>query len=169
MFGSPTSVLYRMEAVKDRNHLFTEGRLHEDTELAYELLKNWNFGFVHEILSFLRKDDYSISGAVKHYEPNALDKFIIINMFGNYYINENFDLFYKEAKHKYYNQLAQGATSRYGHDFLRYHLKGLHDSGIDFDKWQFIKCILWVVVDLLLNPKKSLGKLYRYSKQTLMK
>lgn len=165
MFGSPTSVMYRKEAVKDREKLYAEGRKHEDTELAYEILMNWEFGFVHEVLSYLRKDDSSISGAAKSYNPQALDKFIIINKFGHVFIKAEYEKFYKEAKSKYYNDLAIGVFSSGGLNFIKYHLNGLYSAGIEVDRYQLIKSVFWIAVDLLLNPKKSLGRVYRFIKR----
>src|SRR5439155_16830470 len=51
-FGSPTSILLRAEIVRSREPFYSENRLHEDTEACYEILQTWDFGFVHQALTF---------------------------------------------------------------------------------------------------------------------
>ena len=92
----------------------------------------------------------------------ALDKFIIINKFGHMFIKVDYEKFYKEAKCKYYDELANGAISSDGLDYLKYHLDGLRSAGIEVDRGQFIKSVFWIAVDFLFNPKKSLGRMHRF-------
>ena len=165
MFGSPTSVLYRKAAVKDREQLYAEGHMHEDTELAYDILMEWEFGFVHEILSYLRKDEKSISGAVKDYNPQALDKFIVVNTYGPVFIKDGYERFWQETVRKYYNDLANGLISGNGLEFVKYHMAGLRSAGIELDRYQLARSLFWLLLDLLLNPKKTLGRVYRISKR----
>ncbi len=161
MFGSPTSVLYRREAVKHRVKLYDEGRLHEDTELIYDILKDWEFGFIHEILSYLRVDYESISGSVMNYNPQALDKFIIVNKYGSYFLKDEYDSYFKAIRKKYYNDLAEGTVSCHAKAFLKYHLAGLSSSNIRLDHKQLLLSIVWMMVDLVFNPKKTLSRIYR--------
>src|SRR5438128_1399449 len=51
-FGSPTSILLRAEIMRSREPFYSENRYHEDTESCYEILQTWDFGFVHQILTF---------------------------------------------------------------------------------------------------------------------
>jgi glycosyltransferase involved in cell wall biosynthesis len=50
-----TALLYRTSFVKERAPFFIRGYVHEDTEAAYWLLNSHDFGFVHEVLSFARR------------------------------------------------------------------------------------------------------------------
>src|SRR5207249_4976887 len=59
--GSPTTVMYRAEVVRARRPFFPVGRYHDDTEAAYEVLLEHDLGFVHQILSFVRTDNVSIT------------------------------------------------------------------------------------------------------------
>src|SRR5215813_13713501 len=69
VFGSPTTLLLRASIVRSRKPFYETGRLHEDTEVCYEILRDWNFGFVHQILSFTRRDNDSIVAASKAFDP----------------------------------------------------------------------------------------------------
>jgi len=48
-----------------------------------EILENWDFGFVHQVLSFLRTDNVneSISAGFRSLQPDALDRYIIVQRY----------------------------------------------------------------------------------------
>jgi|ADGO01.1.fsa_nt_gi Glycosyltransferases involved in cell wall biogenesis len=54
IFGSPTSTLLRAEPVRRREAFYNEANLHADTEAILELLREGDFGFVHETLTVTR-------------------------------------------------------------------------------------------------------------------
>ena len=82
LFGSPTTVLYRADLVRARSPFYELGRLHEDTEVCFELLRDADFGFVHQVLSYRSVDPESISGREKDLLSSELDRLIILTMFG---------------------------------------------------------------------------------------
>lgn len=53
VFGSPTALLIRNDLIGNGRIIYNEGSLHGDVELCLELLKNSDFGFVHQILTYL--------------------------------------------------------------------------------------------------------------------
>src|ERR1035441_7730727 len=62
VFGTPTSLLMRSEIVRARNPSFYEERHapFEDSHACFDLLETWNFGFVHQVLTYSRRDNESI-------------------------------------------------------------------------------------------------------------
>jgi len=86
LFGSPTSLLYRSDIVRSRRPFFALGRLHEDTEAAFEILANSDFGFAHQVLSFSRGNPDSIMGRVRDFRPFDLDRFIIAKRYAHVYL-----------------------------------------------------------------------------------
>ena len=54
VFGSATSVLYRSDLIRRHNPLYNEANIHADTEACFQLLKESDFGFVHQVLTFTR-------------------------------------------------------------------------------------------------------------------
>ena len=57
VFGSPTTVMYRSSVVRHPRPFYDESVLHADTEKCMEILKHWDLGFVHQVLSFCRADN----------------------------------------------------------------------------------------------------------------
>jgi glycosyltransferase involved in cell wall biosynthesis len=54
IFGSQTSVLYRSDLVRKRDSFYDESNIHGDTDVCFVLLKESDFGFVHQVLTFTR-------------------------------------------------------------------------------------------------------------------
>ena len=53
--GAPTAVLYRSREIRERDPFYPTEFEHADTEAAYWLLSRHDFGFVHQVLSFARR------------------------------------------------------------------------------------------------------------------
>jgi glycosyltransferase involved in cell wall biosynthesis len=53
--GAPTAVLYRSCFVRERQPFYEGGLEHGDTDAAYWLLSRAEFGFVHQVLTFARR------------------------------------------------------------------------------------------------------------------
>lgn len=53
-FGTPTSVMYRSEVVRNRMPFYNEDNIFADTEVCLELLNDSDFGFVHQVLTYTR-------------------------------------------------------------------------------------------------------------------
>ena len=61
IFGSANAVLYRADLVRSRDPFYSETNIHADTEVSFALLKTSDFGFVHEVLTFSRVRQASLS------------------------------------------------------------------------------------------------------------
>lgn len=61
LFGTPTSLLMRSDVVRSRNRFYDERFApFEDGHACFDVLKNWNFGFVHQVLTYTRRQEGSI-------------------------------------------------------------------------------------------------------------
>src|SRR5437867_3594787 len=125
-FGSPTSILLRAEIVRSREPFYSENRLHEDTEACYEILQTWDFGFVHQALTFMRTENESIISRARAFDPWFLDKFIIVNEYGPIYLNPaEYQKTLKGMMDIYFGYLANNIFRRRDKEFWEYHAKGL--------------------------------------------
>src|SRR5438552_3231392 len=61
VFGTPTTLLYRSTLTTSRDSFYNESNIHADTEACVEFLEHWDFGFVHQILTFNRKEEGSLT------------------------------------------------------------------------------------------------------------
>jgi glycosyltransferase involved in cell wall biosynthesis len=166
VFGSPTTVMYRSSLVRETQAFFDESLVHEDTEKCFEILRNWDFGFVYQVLSFLRTGNASISAAVRNLAPDALDRYILAQRYGSVFLDEGEARERKKyERREYYDVLAQAAVHFRGAPFWRYHKAGLKTLGETIDRPYLLLQIVRALLQIVLNPGASAGRLLRYWKR----
>jgi glycosyltransferase involved in cell wall biosynthesis len=165
VFGSPTAVLYRSALVKQNRPFYDETQLHEDTDKCLEILKEWDFGFVHQVLSFSRADNESISSAVRAFRPTSLDHYILIRRYARVFLDSGAAaVLQRKSKRDYYIALAQAALRFRDRNFWDYHRRGLRTIG---EKISWPRLTLHVGLRLLwlaANPGATLLRAFRLGK-----
>jgi glycosyltransferase involved in cell wall biosynthesis len=63
VFGSPSSLLLRAADVRARPSFYNEQNLHADTEVCFDLLRDADLGFVHQILTRTRVHDEAMTSS----------------------------------------------------------------------------------------------------------
>jgi glycosyltransferase involved in cell wall biosynthesis len=129
-FGSQSTVMYRASLIRAQTPFFVDGHLHEDTEAAFRSLTNHNFGFVHQILSFMRLQEGSLSGSTVDFFPEALDRLILVKRFGRSFLDAtDYETVLQNAVRTFYRGLGkQWAADLLGArkpGFWEYQIKGL--------------------------------------------
>lgn len=61
VFGTSTSLLFRSDLVRSSDPFYDEANIHSDSETCIALLKEWDFGFVHQVLTVTRERPNSLS------------------------------------------------------------------------------------------------------------
>jgi hypothetical protein len=51
-----------------------------------EILVHWDFAFVHQVLSFSRVDDGSITASIVHFARYALDRYFIAQRYASIFV-----------------------------------------------------------------------------------
>ncbi len=168
-FGSPTTVMYRSSIVRAHRPFYEEDRLHEDTEKCMQILETWDFGFVPQVLSFLRADNDSISSAVRDFQPVYLDRYIIVERFASKFVEaDEAAVLRREAKRDYYRVLAHAALRFQSRDFWQYHREGLKTLGETID-WVYLVSVAggdlaWMVA----NPGRMIARALRFSRKSAL-
>jgi len=83
LFGSPTVLLLRADLIRAHTPFYQEGRFFEDIDVVYELLPSCDFGFVPQILSFIREDPESTWGRMRSYNPSGLAHYLQLKRYGH--------------------------------------------------------------------------------------
>jgi glycosyltransferase involved in cell wall biosynthesis len=159
-FGSPSTLLFRSEIVRQRRPFYEEGRLHEDTEACYEILKGGNFGFVHQVLSFTRTDNESIMSRAHRFNPHLLDKLIIVSRFGPIYLSSaEMDRCWHDHEQRYLRYMGEATLRRRDPEFWAYHRRGLATIGYRLPPIKLAWHALATLLDLVLNPKSTITRI----------
>jgi glycosyltransferase involved in cell wall biosynthesis len=156
--GTPSTVLFRSEIVRRRDPFYSEGSLHEDIEACYEILLSWDFGYVHDKLSYIRVDNESITSSASSFNWRLLDRLIALRKYGLLvFPGDEFREAYREVKWEYNKFLGKMAVLRLcDKAFWTYHKRGLASIGWRLGPMLILKCIFLALVGIALNKLRLL-------------
>lgn len=167
MLGAPTSVLYRASVVRATQEPFFAGSApNADQDACLRLLRDWDFGFVHQILCFERKHDESLSTRLGKLNTFVLDDVEFVLRYGPTYLTPG----ERQARldvvlEDYYRFLAVAAVNAYGRKFWRYQANRMKELGLGLDRAALARAVLAKLADLALNPKATLEKIMRRTRR----
>jgi glycosyltransferase involved in cell wall biosynthesis len=106
VFGSFSTPLYRRNLLKGGKTL-REDNFHADTELCYQLLAVSDFGFVHQVLSFTRRHNETITSVVNEQKTYLANHLFLIMEYGRLFFKaDQFKELQKKYIDLYYKKLA---------------------------------------------------------------
>jgi glycosyltransferase involved in cell wall biosynthesis len=155
--GSPTSTLVRGDLVRARQpRFYSEDTPVEDVEVCFDLLQDWDFGFVHQVLTFTRRDNESILSRLRTYHLGLLAELLMLEKYGPRLL----DAGERRARRRvlwsaYYRKLGEALLRRRSADFWDFQEWALRSAGLHVERAQVIKGAGQVVLDVLLNPKAT--------------
>ena len=132
-FWSPSSLLVRSDIIRGNSTYYdeTEGRLHADVEACFETLRQADFGFVHQVLTFVRQHEDSMTAtAAKPLNTHILAKLDLLTRYGPEFLSSRelhtqlkirFKIYYKFLV----DSLFQGRDAA----FWQYHKRALRQMG----------------------------------------
>lgn len=144
--GAPNVVMYRADLVRQNPEFYPDHRYSPDTNRAYQILCEADFGFVHQVLSFLRDREGSIGSSIGSYKPYLLDLYLQLRTYGPRVLTpEEYTMVSRRVEREYFGflglqtlyrrdpgiwQFTQGGLATVGESFsglrrLRWTLSGL--------------------------------------------
>jgi glycosyltransferase involved in cell wall biosynthesis len=160
VFWSPTSLLIRSELIRNHDPFYNEAHLHADDEASYEVLQHTDFGFVHQVLTFIRKHEESLTASVaQRFNTLMLAELDLLVRYGPVYLSpEEYTSRVHHQMKDYYRFLAQNSFRvRDRQQFWSYHQSGLKDLGYPLSKSKLMKEMLLEALDRVLNPKRTIS------------
>ena len=132
LFLSPSSLLIRAEHIRSRPHFYPGDDLHADVAACYEVLRSSDFGFVHQVLTFIRRHSASLTSS----QSVPFNKFMWSNTalllkYGPVYLTaDEYDARLKWQLTAYRRFLARNILrGRHPRGFWQYHRQGLKQLG----------------------------------------
>ena len=139
-FGTPSVLLYRSELVLSKDRFFGEERTSGDTEACYEVLKDWDFAFVPQLLSFQRQHKKTVTSSAEFRGDHVLNPLYAQKIYGESLFDKSeAECREKELLSLYYKFLGTHPGRLKDKQFVNYHIKSLEKIGLDFN-W---KKVLW--------------------------
>ena len=157
LFGSATTLLLRADTVRARVPSHAEPRPHEDTEVLFEILEDDDFCFVHQVLSFTRRQEGSLMASAGDFKPHALDRYIITKRYGRRFLSEAEFLNAQRSatRHLYAGLADQWLAERFAGTnaaFWAYQERGLSSVGETLDRALLARFVAERSARKLLSP-----------------
>jgi glycosyltransferase involved in cell wall biosynthesis len=160
IFGTATSLLYRSDLVRSHDPFFNEANLHGDMEACVKILKESDFGFVHQVLTYKRVRAESLGALTE--DINTLIAGHLQNLVAHgrdFLAEEEFAECRKRLIAKYYNFLAVSLLKgRKDKKFWDYHKRKLNDAGEGFSRVRLTVAATARIGRAMLNPHETMDK-----------
>jgi len=130
VFGSPTSLLLRSEIVRGRTEFYASREPWTDVDVCYEILKRWDFGFVHQVLTFTRRHDASGTAVSARVHAPMLARLVLLHRYGRDFLTEDeLGRRTSEVLAQYRRFLLRSFLTGREKAFWEYHVRGLASAG----------------------------------------
>lgn len=162
VFGTPTSILYRSDLIKGRDAFYPNSTAEADTSACYKYLQDTDFGFVHQVLSYERIHEATISAecrSLNTYEASRLND--LVEYGPRYLAKGELETRQEEILGDYYRFLAATVFQSRDQDFWNYHKRRLNEAGHRLSHVRLAGTVFLKLLDLLFNPKQTAEKMLR--------
>ena len=159
-FGSPTSLMYRADLVRRQRDFYPDPSPHSDTSACFRMLRDADFGFVYEVLSYERVHDETQSWASAGLNRYASAYINDLKRYGPWYLSES-EL--QQRTHEevadYDRFLAANVGRWRDPKFWNYHRDRRQELGIPIRLGAVLRAGAANAVRHLLNPERTFRKL----------
>jgi len=155
VFGAPSNLLLRADIIRRRGEFYGLEGLHADTDVCYEILRDSDFGFVHQVLTFTRRHNEAataFSRRVNTYLSGSLGGLV---KYGHFYLSDDeYQRRFRQLMANYYRFLAAALFRREGKDFWQYHREQLSTLGHPIRRFRLLRAWISVTAERLLHPAR---------------
>lgn len=142
-FGSPSSVMYRADKVRQKPDFYDASNFHADTEVCMELLRDGDYGFVHQALTYTRRHMGAESPAARKLGSHGVGRIVTLQKFGHEFLSgEEYKRALNMQLSYYYRFLARNLVRFREAEFRQYHTDFLRNSGLGFSIGKFSTAVL---------------------------
>jgi glycosyltransferase involved in cell wall biosynthesis len=168
VFGSPTSLLYRSDLIRNGMPFYPTSNPHSDTTACYQALEFCDFGFVHQVLSYARIHPESQTS--KSIKFGTINRALIgdLKRFGPKYLTrDEFEKRVADSMDGYYGWLVRALFEHpRDKEFWQVQKAGLQEIGFKFSSARLFKAAVLKALGFLLTPGVALKKLLGIKRDT---
>lgn len=148
VFGSPTSLLIRSDIVRNRPTFYDEHTIHADTQICFDILQSSDFGFVHQVLTYTRRHNETITSVMRRFNTHRLVDLVILKEYGPVYLSsEEYEHRLEQVLENYYRFLGRSVFGLRERQFWNYHKDGLKNLGHPFRWPRLIKATFLILLN----------------------
>jgi glycosyltransferase involved in cell wall biosynthesis len=165
-FYSPTSLLIRSDIVRKRDPFYDEENIHADHMACYEILRDYDYGFVRQVLTYIRKHADSITSSI----ALPIDMWQITNLdlltrYGPEFLTrDEFEEQLKEKFSEYYRVMARRFIENRENEYWQYHQQELQKLGYQFS---FLQVLLEAFQEFVMHPRWVVRTVYKSTQRKI--
>ncbi len=165
VFGPPTVPLFRADLIRKYENFYNEEIFYADIDACFRLLQDCDFGFVHQVLSFVRLHEESQSSTVgRKFEQTSLEVIGMLKEHGpTLFTKIEYNKLLKVKFRMYYRFLAKNLLLRRGGEFWQYQKEELIKLGHPFSTWRLIAGAFSETFHTLVNLGETLERIRRFT------
>jgi glycosyltransferase involved in cell wall biosynthesis len=158
VFGGPSASLIRQSVLDEMTPFYNARNYYGDNDAYMTLLQRHDFGFVHQVLSYSRRDEDSRTaaylGRVGAFPAAIVDE---LTKFGPVFLTASeMQHALAEATREYYRFLGRSVLERRSTEFWHYHLEHFAAMGHRPNRLRIAYHAAARVADMALNPKRTI-------------
>lgn len=163
VFGSPSTLLFRSCIIRQHDPFYDESNIHADTDICLKVLADWDFGFVHQVLTYTRRHNESSSAFIKQFDTRRIERMVNLEKYGSKYL-ESRELRKRKRKlsMNYHRFLARKFFELKSLDYWKHHQRELKNAGTSIQLFKLGFCISYQLLcplDTWPYLRKGLAKL----------
>jgi len=162
-FGTPSSIMYRADLVRDSKAFYPNASPHADTSACFHYLQRSDYGFIYQVLSFERT--HAATQSTRSVQMNRYSSATLNDLteYGAYYLDrDELKQRVDETLKGYHRFLAGSYIARFGDkDFWNYHEGRLKELGYPLKRFDLFKAAVSSVLKEASNPGHVIRKVWR--------
>ena len=158
LFGSPTTTMIRSDIIRRAQPFYNEQGIYADTEACYAVLAQSDLGFVHQILTFTRLHEQSVTSRSEALDIMLAGDLGILLRYGPVFLTpKQFGRKKREYMRMYYACLARRALNLRGRRYWRFHNERLKQLGLSINFFRVAAIAPIEIVKLCFSPTRLRG------------
>jgi glycosyltransferase involved in cell wall biosynthesis len=154
-FGSPSSLLIRSDIIQSRPTFYDESTFHADTQTCFEILQDADFGFVHQVLTYTRRHNESVTSLTYRLDTRRLGMFMCLVKYGPIYLGqEEYQQRLKRVIENYHRFLGQSVWELKGKEFWSFHRAELEKLGHPISSAKLVKAFFIELLDFRQTSRR---------------
>jgi glycosyltransferase involved in cell wall biosynthesis len=161
VFWAPSCLMFRSDVIRAAHGAFyNEAHIYGDDEACFEALQRTDFAFVHQVLSYVRTHDESLTATraqrINTFLPAWLD---MLTTYGPACLSDDeYQRLLRRKLQEYYRFLGKSIFRLRDRQFWRFHEDALTTLGFPFSWTKVIRASLSEGLNAFLYPAKAVGR-----------
>ena len=133
--------------------MFDESDFHADTGACLEILRTWDFGFVHQVLTYTRRHPGTQTSYATALNTYQAAEFRHLVRYGPEFLTPaEFKKCFQRVSARYWRFLAKSLSGPRAAEVWNYHCRAMAEAGHPADRWKILRAVVPFIGYGLRNP-----------------